>query len=196
MDLNSHTALSKAEIQHVQSITNTGELYYDYDPLIEKARNYAFYICRKFNQNPTGQKQLLVDLLGEVGQNVVINPGFITEFGFNTHIEDDVVIGDDLKMIDCNVVKIGKHATIGNQVGIYTSNHALDPQKRADHWCSEKPIIIANNVVIEDDVCILGGVTIGENTIVKQGSIVIHDLPANTIAQGVPCEVVQKMCKN
>ena len=42
MDLEKHDALNAAEIKHVKNITNSGKLYYDYDPLIAQARNHVF----------------------------------------------------------------------------------------------------------------------------------------------------------
>lgn len=195
MDLNTHQALTNDEIEHVKHITNSGNLYYDYDPLIEKARNYAFYVCRQYNQSfindGKGDLTLLRSLFGKIGQNVQIDNGFITEFGFNTYIENNVVIGQDLKMIDCNTIKIGENVTIGNQVGIYTSNHAMDPEKRATHWCSEQAITLNNNVFIEDGVTILPGITIGENTIIKAASVVTKNIPVNVVAAGIPCKVIK-----
>lgn len=193
MDLNNHQALTKDEITHVKSITNTGKLYYDYDPLIEQARNHAFWICRQYNQScyetVNGNINLLKKLFGSLGDNPMIEQGFITEFGFNLYIGDNFKAGHNLTMIDCNVVTIGNNVTIGEQVGIYTSNHAMNNQKRANHWCSEQPITIGNNVIIENNVTILPGVTINDNVVIKTGSVVTTDIPKNVIASGVPCQV-------
>ena len=192
-----HQALTAAEIEHVKQITNTGELYYDYDPLIEQARNHAFYVCRQFNQtfaaNRQGEMQLMADLFGDLGSYAEIGKGFITEFGFNLHVGDYFYAGQNLKVIDCNVIKIGDYVTIGDNCGIYTSNHAFDPQKRADHWCSDHPITIGNRVSVGNDVTILPNITIGDNTVVQSGSVVTHDLPANVVAAGAPCMVIENL---
>ncbi|HJD09512.1 MAG TPA: sugar O-acetyltransferase [Candidatus Ligilactobacillus faecavium] len=192
-----HQALTAAEIEHVKQITNTGELYYDYDPLIEQARNHAFYVCRQFNQtfaaNRQGEMQLMADLFGDLGSYAEIGKGFITEFGFNLHVGDYFYAGQNLKVIDCNVIKIGDYVTIGDNCGIYTSNHAFDPQKRADHWCSDHPITIGNRVSVGNDVTILPNITIGDNTVVQSGSVVTHDLPANVVAAGAPCTVIENL---
>lgn len=37
------------------------------------------------------------------------------------------------------------------------------------------------------------GVTIGENSVIGAGSIVIHDIPANSIAVGNPCRVIREI---
>ena len=192
-----HQALTAAEIEHVKQITNTGELYYDYDPLIEQARNHDFYVCRQFNQtfaaNRQGEMQLMADLFGDLGSYAEIGKGFITEFGFNLHVGDYFYAGQNLKVIDCNVIKIGDYVTIGDNCGIYTSNHAFDPQKRADHWCSDHPITIGNRVSVGNDVTILPNITIGDNTVVQSGSVVTHDLPANVVAAGAPCTVIENL---
>ncbi len=192
-----HQALTAAEIEHVKKITNTGELYYDYDPLIEQARNHAFYVCRQFNQtfatNRQGEMQLMADLFGDLGSYAEIGKGFITEFGFNLHVGDHFYTGQNLKVIDCNVIQIGDYVQIGDNCGIYTSNHAFDPQKRADHWCSDHPITIGSHVSIGNDVTILPDITIGDNTVIRSGSVVTHDLPANVVAVGAPCTVIKNL---
>ncbi|WP_283601049.1 sugar O-acetyltransferase [Ligilactobacillus aviarius] len=197
MDLEMHQALTAAEIEHVKKITNTGELYYDYDPLIEQARNHAFYVCRQFNQtftpNGQGKMQLMATLFGDLGTHAEIGKGFITEFGFNLHVGDHFYARQNLKVIDCNVIQIGDYVQVGDNCGIYTSNHAFDPQKRADHWCSDHPITIGSHVSIENDVTILPGITIGDNTVIRSGSVVTHDLPANVVAAGAPCTVIENL---
>ena len=37
------------------------------------------------------------------------------------------------------------------------------------------------------------GVTIGENTVVGAGSVVVRDLPANIVAVGSPARVVRRL---
>ena len=39
----------------------------------------------------------------------------------------------------------------------------------------------------------LPGVTIGDNTVVGAGSVVVHDLPANVVAVGNPCKVIREI---
>ena len=56
-----------------------------------------------------------------------------------------------------------------------------------------KPIIVENNVWICSNVTVLAGVTIGENSIIGSGSVVIKDIPPNSFAVGVPCKVVKQL---
>ena len=42
-------------------------------------------------------------------------------------------------------------------------------------------------------VCVLPGVTIGDNTVIGAGSVVNRDIPANVIAAGNPCRVIREI---
>lgn len=185
MDLNRRHKLTKEETEHVKKITNSGRLYYDYDPLIESARNFAYETCRRYNRNETDIDELR-SLFEKLGKNPSIADGFITEFGFNLSIGDDFDAGCGLKIIDCNEVSIGKNVTIGENVGIYTSNHAKDPKLRCDHWCSELPIRIGNNVVIESNSVVLPGTIIEDNVWIRPGSVVLGRIEADSICAGDP----------
>lgn len=96
------------DIGKIKKITNQGNLYYDFDEDIDNARNYAFTNCRKYNSDyqmkGEADRNLILDLLGSYGENFVFKSGFICEFGFNFHVEDNVSIGKGFKLIDCNDV--------------------------------------------------------------------------------------------
>lgn len=191
MDLSEHSALTNFEIEYIKQITNSGKRYYDYDPLISKARNHAYFECRKYdNELRNGRKkiEIMKALFAHLGHHAEINLGFTCEFGFNLTVGSHFSAGRDFKVIDCNKVEIGDNVSIGAQVGIYTSNHAENPELRAAHWCSEQPILITDNVIIEDNVIVTPGVEIGEGAIIRAGSVVTHNILANTVANGNPCE--------
>ena len=52
------------------------------------------------------------------------------------------------------------------------------------------PITIGNNCFIGCRTTILPNVTIGDNSIIGAGSVVNQDIPANSVAAGVPCKVI------
>lgn len=52
---------------------------------------------------------------------------------------------------------------------------------------------VRKDVWLGGDVKVLGGVTIGDNTIIGTGSIVTKDIPENVIAVGNPCRVLRKI---
>ncbi len=58
-----------------------------------------------------------------------------------------------------------------------------------------RPIILNDNVFLGANVTVLKGVTIGENTIIGAGSVVVKSVPANVIAAGNPCEIIRGIAK-
>ena len=39
----------------------------------------------------------------------------------------------------------------------------------------------------------MGGVTIGQNSVIGAGSVITKDIPENVIAAGVPCKVIREI---
>lgn len=58
------------------------------------------------------------------------------------------------------------------------------------------PVTIEENVWIGDSAIICKGVTIGQNSIIGAGSVVVDPVPANSIAAGNPAKVVKKLDQN
>lgn len=55
---------------------------------------------------------------------------------------------------------------------------------------SHKKIKIGNNVYFGRKCTVLKGVTIGDNCIIGYGSVVMKDIPANSVAAGSPAKVI------
>ena len=75
---------------------------------------------------------------------------------------------------------------IGMNVTISTLNHGFDLEHRSTTYPSK--VIIGNNVWIGSSVNILGGVTIGDNSIIAAGALVNRDVPSNVIVGGGACK--------
>jgi maltose O-acetyltransferase len=52
---------------------------------------------------------------------------------------------------------------------------------------------IGNNVWLGGGVIVCPGVTIGDNTVVGAGAVVVRDLPANVVAVGNPARIVKTL---
>lgn len=72
-----------------------------------------------------------------------------------------------------------------------TQIHNYDNGKKIpyDDTYIYKDIIIEDNVWLGSRVIILGGVTIGEGSIIQAGSVVVKDIPKYAIAGGHPAKV-------
>jgi maltose O-acetyltransferase len=85
--------------------------------------------------------------------------------------------------LDGNLITIGDNVLLGPRVGLYTANHALDPQERLMGGCYAHPIVIEDNVWVGAGVHIMGGVTVGRNSVIGAGSVVTKSIPENVIAE-------------
>lgn len=75
----------------------------------------------------------------------------------------------------------------------YCACHSTNPAERNTRRKWAKPVTIGNSVWIGGNVTILPGVTIGDNCTIGAGSVVPHDIPANSVAVGNPCKVIKKI---
>ena len=79
---------------------------------------------------------------------------------------------------------------IGPNVNLITSGHPLEPSQRRG-FVTAKPIAIERNVWVAAGATIIGGVTVGENSVVAAGSVVTRDVPPNTLVGGNPARVIR-----
>ena len=118
-------------------------------------------------------------------------PPFYTDCGKNITIGKNVFINMGCKFQDQGGITIGDEALIGHNVVMATLNHDFDPEKRASMISA--PIKIGKRVWVGANAIILGGVIIGDNSIIAAGSIVKSDVPPNTIVAGIPARVIKKI---
>jgi maltose O-acetyltransferase len=90
-------------------------------------------------------------------------------------------------------ITIGDDVQIGPGVQLLTSTHPLEPGPRRAKWEAAKPIVIGDNVWLGGGVIVCPGVTIGADTVVGAGSVVVRDLPAGVLAVGSPARVVRHL---
>jgi acetyltransferase-like isoleucine patch superfamily enzyme len=81
---------------------------------------------------------------------------------------------------------------IGPNVSIITTGHPLEPSQRLAATIG-KPIMIEKSVWIAAGATIIGGVTVGENSVVAAGSVVTKDVPPNTLVGGNPARVLRSI---
>jgi len=91
-------------------------------------------------------------------------------------------------------ISIGKNCDIAPEVAFVVGSHEVgDENRRAGKgYC--KSITVEDGCWIGARVTILGGVTIGKGSVIGAGALVTEDIPANSLAVGVPAKV--KKCLN
>lgn len=86
------------------------------------------------------------------------------------------------------------YATILNakEIGVnFTCRQCTTIGNKVDGRNDLRPVI-GDNVTLGANVCIIGGVHIGNNVVVGAGSIVVKDIPDNCIVVGNPAKVIKK----
>ncbi len=133
------------------------------------------------------------ELLNIKAQKVYIETPFQFDYGTNIHFSDQFYANRDCLFLDTGDIYFGKNVTLGPRVQIYTAYHSSDKNSRR----TKGSAIYIGSVVIEDNVFIGGGsiinprVTIGKNSVVAAGSVVVKSVPQNTMVGGVPAKVIK-----
>lgn len=173
----------------------SGKMYNDLADTLIQTRQITMRALLTYNNlygtDEPARKKILSDLLGSVGESAFFELGFRCEFGKHIHIGERFYSNFDCILLDGAEIRIGDDVLFGPRVGIFTTNHAIDPEERAAGACYAKPVSIGNKVWLGANVTVNQGVTIGENTIIGSGSVVTKDIPANVIAVGNPCRILR-----
>ena len=152
-------------------------------------------LCFAFNQikpsDREAQREILQQIFGKMGKNVTVNNPFWCDFGYNTTVGDDFFANHNFQLLDGAKVTFGNHVFIAPNCVISCAEHAIDAQQLFSGLEVALAISVGDSVWIGGNTVVLGGVTIGENSIIGAGSVVTKDIPPNVIAVGVPCRVLR-----
>lgn len=174
-----------------------GDLYRSSDAELKLDRTRARLLLKRLNESPADQeadrKLILKELLPHSGSNLVIEPPFQCDYGFNIETGADVFLNFNCVVLDVCKVRIGNRTMIGPAVQIYTATHPMDARERAEGVEFGKPVSIGDDVWIGGGAIICPGVTIGDRAVIGAGSVVTRDIPADVFAAGNPARVLKKL---
>lgn len=93
-----------------------------------------------------------------------------------------------------STITIGNCVMIGPYTRIFTQNHRYDDPDTPmfQQGYDSKPVIIEDDVWIGANCTILPGVRIGKGSVIGAGAVVTKDIPAFSVAGGVPAKVIKK----
>ena len=175
----------------------SGELYLAEDSELVSERKRASRLLGRYNTTTEEQeaqrKQILAELFGQLGNKVTIVPPFHCDYGSNIDAGDGLYMNYGCVILDCNLVTIGENVLCAPYVQIYAAYHPTEPEIRLSGRELAAPVKIGNNVWIGGSAIICPGVTIGDNTTIGAGSVVVKDVPANVVAAGNPCRIIRHL---
>ncbi len=167
----------------------------NYDEELIAVRFVAKELCYDFNQlRPSEvdkQKEILKKLLGKTKNQFYINGPFWCDYGTQIELGENFYANHNLVILDAAKVIFGDNVFIAPNCGFYTAGHPIDTERRNQGLEYAYPIVVGNNVWIGAGVQVMPGVTIGDNVVIGGGSIVVKDIPSNSVAVGNPCRVIR-----
>ena len=99
-------------------------------------------------------------------------------------------IGDNLEIFHgARGTVINPYTIIGNNVSV-RQNTTIGAKGFLD---SEKCPCIEDNVTIGPNVCIIGDITIGHDSVIGAGAVVVKDIPPYSVVVGNPARVIKSL---
>jgi len=110
-----------------------------------------------------------------IGRETWVGPGVV----FYSHPDAPITIGD--------------RCDLAPEVCLMTGSHDIGSHERRAGTGWAKPIVIANGCWVGARAMILGGVTIGEGTVIAAGAVVTSAVPPGCLAGGVPAKLIRSL---
>lgn len=126
------------------------------------------------------------------------NSQLVIKKGFSFYYGGDIICFEGSELIvgsgfaNANIkIRCSKRIEIGEEVAISHNVTIMDSDAHCIcEGCEKtKPVKIGNRVWIGSGAIILKGVTIGDGAVVAAGSVVVRDVPANSMVAGNPATV-------
>ena len=110
-------------------------------------------------------------------------------------IKQNTFINNNFSIIaEKSSITIEENCLIGPNVFITDSDfHGIEVENRNNGNYTCFPVHIGKNVFIGENVRILKGVHIGDGAVIGSSSLVIKNVPANTVYAGNPAKLIKKL---
>ncbi len=121
-----------------------------------------------------------------LGRITVVGPSRV-------RIGDHVTLNEGVIINAQQSLDIGNHVAISPGAMLLTGGLVFEGRMRTDRPHEHKPIVIRDGAWICAGAIVLGGVTVGEDSIVAAGAVVREDVPPRTLVGGVPARPIKSL---
>jgi acetyltransferase-like isoleucine patch superfamily enzyme len=139
----------------------------------------------------------------EIGRGAVLHLGRWSWVGNDSKIrvhEGEVRIGAKTVLgQECTVsafqhVSIGRECIVADRVMLIDFDHGVVEVERPirHQGIYKRDVRVGHNVWMGYGSCVLRGCTVGDNSILGTYAVVTRDIPADTVAAGVPARVIRR----
>ena len=146
-----------------------------------------------FSEDPEQAQSVLRQLLGYVGEEVVIRPPLYVDYGSYISIGARSFVNFGLVALDVAPIRIGEDVRIGPNVQLLTPTHPLEANERREGWEGARAITLCDNVWIGGGAIKLPGVTVRKDSVVGAGAVVARDVPERVLVTGNPARILRHL---
>lgn len=167
-----------------------------------RTHNLNLEYNKTFEDETQRRRELLAQMVGEMGENGFIQGPVFFHYGKHTKIGKNFFGNFNLTIQDDGEVTIGDRCNFGPNVTIVTPVHPmvpeervalLDPNGQPKRLCYARPVHIGNDCWLGANVVVCPGVTIGDGCVIGAGAVVTRDIPPRSFAAGNPCRVIREI---
>ena len=177
-----------------RNVTLEAEYYGDMDPARYYPRKPLIWFWKQFDASPLGANQWLGERLRQMlgrhifahmGERVRIFQHVEFSFGYNLSIGDDCWIHRHVLLDDRGGITLHEGTSVSDYANIYSHTHDLLEQTDVTNRITE----IGPRARITYHATVLAGSRIGPDAMLGALGVATRDVPANTVALGIPAKV-------
>ena len=133
-----------------------------------------------------------------VGEGTLFEPGCWLTLGPEAEISigSGCFLNRNVMLAAAERIEIGDHVMFANGCFVGDADHRYDDPDVPITWqgfTPRGPVKIGSNVWFGVNCVVMGGVEIGDRSVIGSNSVVTKSVPAGTIAAGSPAKVIRKI---
>lgn len=133
-----------------------------------------------------------------IGRDTLLEPGCWLTLGPKARIEigEGCFLNRGTMLAAVERIEIGDHVMFANHCFVGDADHRHDdPDVPVTYqgFVPRGPVRIGDNVWFGVNCCVTGGVEIGDRAVIGANSVVTRDIPAGTVAAGIPAKVLHEI---